>query len=188
MSRLVCLQMPFHNHHNIEHLSKFFMPERHLINVGLYPFINRCGLQICRRNIPIVQLLAIFAPWSTPAVRAIIGKIESGILPKLRDPMQAHLSDHLHRIVMTELTIENKVHDLEGIADLLEQPLDMLLDETKRWAQFHLAPVAILAPFGPSSSATGLLLGRRLPQRIGGLVNLFGHDRVRRAALDTQQR
>jgi hypothetical protein len=88
---------------------------------------------------------------------------------------------------MTEFTIENKVHDLEGIADLLEQPLDMLLDETKRWTQVHLAPVAILAPFGPSSSATGLLLGRRLPQRIGGLVHLLGQDRVRRAALDTQQ-
>src|SRR2546430_13398864 len=101
--------------------------------------------------------------------------------------MQAHLSYHLHRIVMTEFPIENKVHDLEGLADLLEQPLDMLLDETKRWTQFHLATVTILAPFRPSSSATGLLLGRLLPQRIGGLVNLFGYDRVRRTALDTQQ-
>ena len=102
--------------------------------------------------------------------------------------MQAHLSYHLHRIVMTEFTIENKVHDLEGIADLLEQPLDMLLDETKRRAQFYLTAVAILAPVRPSSSATGLCLGRLLDHRIGGLVHLLGHDRVRRAALDTQQR
>ena len=136
---------------------------------------------------PVINLLTILATWSPPTVRAIIGTIESGIMPKLRDQMQAHLSYHLHRIVMTEFTIENKVHDLEGIADLLEQPLDMLLDETKRWAQFHLARVAILAPLRPSSSATGLLLGRHLEQRIGGLVNLFGHYRVRRAALDTQQ-
>ena len=30
--------------------------------------------------------------------------------------MEAHLSDHLHGIVMTEFPIEQKVHDLEGIA------------------------------------------------------------------------
>src|SRR4029453_12191555 len=187
MSGLASLQIGFDDDDNIQHLGKLLMPERHLVNVGLYPFINRRGLQVCRRNIPIVQLLAIFAPWSTPTVRAIIGKIESGIIPQLRDQMQAHLSDHVHRIVMTELTIEKKVPDLEGIADLLKQPLDMLLDETKRWTQFHLATFTILAPFRPSSSATGLLLGWLLPHRLGGLVNLFGHYRVRRTALDTQQ-
>ena len=80
-----------------------------------------------------------------------------------------------------------KVHDLEGIADLREQPLDMLLDETKRRAQFHRATVAILAPLWPSSSAPGLRCGRLLHQRIGGLFHLLGYDRVRRAALDTQQ-
>jgi hypothetical protein len=187
MSGLVSLQICFDDDYNIKHLGKLLMPERHLVNVGLYPFINRRGLQVCRRNIPIVQLLAIFAPWSTPAVRAIIGKIESGILPKLRDQMQAHLSYHVHRIVMTELPIEQQVHDLEGLADLREPPLDMLVDETKRWTQFPRATVTILAPFRPSSSATGLLLGGLLNQRIGGLVNLFGHHRVRRATLDAEQ-
>ena len=42
------------------------------------------------------------------------------------------LVDHLHRIVMTQLTIKNKVHHLKRIANLLQQPLDVLLDETKR--------------------------------------------------------
>ena len=67
---------------------------------------------------PVINLLTILATWSTPTVRAIRGKIESGILPKLRDQMQAHLSYYVHRIAMTECTIENNVHDLEGIADL----------------------------------------------------------------------
>ena len=52
------------------------------------------------------------------------------------------------RIVMTQLTVKNKVHDLEGIANLLQQPLDVLLDKTQRWTERHLATVAILAPFG----------------------------------------
>ena len=52
-------------------------------------------------------------------------------MPKLRDQMQAHLSYHLHRIVMTEFTIENKVHHLEGLTNLLQQPLDVLLDKTQ---------------------------------------------------------
>jgi hypothetical protein len=60
--------------------------------------------------------------------------------------MQAHLSCHLQGIVMPKFTIEQKVHDLEGIADLLEQPLDMCLDETQRRAQFYRATVAILEP------------------------------------------
>ena len=68
----------------------------------------------------VINLLTVFAAQSTPTVRAIIGKIERGIIPQLRDQMEAHLSDHLHGIVMTEFTIEQKVHDLEGIADLLE--------------------------------------------------------------------
>ena len=126
----------------------------------------------------VIHLLTIFAAWSTPPVRAIIGKIERGIIPQLRDQMEAHLSDHLHGIVMTEFPIEQKVHDLEGIADLREQSLDMLLDETKRWAQFHRATVAILAPFGPSSLASRLLLWLVLHRRSAGLLNLFDQDRV----------
>jgi len=57
----------------------------------------------------VIHLLTIFAAWSTPTVRAIIGKIESGIIPKLRDQMEAHLSDHVHGIVMTEFPIEQKL-------------------------------------------------------------------------------
>src|SRR5215510_7118911 len=131
----------------------------------------------------VINLLTVLAARSTSTVRAIIGKIERGIIPQLRDQMETYLSDHLHGIVMTEFPIEQKVHDLDGIADLLEQPLNMLLDETQRRAQFYLATVAILAPWRPSSSATGLCLGRLLHHRIGGLVHLLGHDRVRRAAL-----
>jgi hypothetical protein len=47
--------------------------------------------------------------------------------------------------------------------------------------------VAILAPWRPSSAAPGLRLGRRWPQRRGGVCHLLGHDGVRRAALATQQ-
>ena len=82
--------------------------------------------------------------------------------------MEACLSDHLHGIVMTEFAIEQKVHDLEGIADLLEPPFVMLLDETKRRAQFYLATIAILAPWRPSSSATGLCLGWLCPNASAG--------------------
>src|SRR5437763_13637611 len=132
-----------------------------------------------------IHLLTIFAAWSTPPVRAIIGKIERGIIPQLRDQMEAHLSDHLHGIVMTEFPIEQKVHDLEGIADLREQSLDMLLDETKRRAQFHGATVAILAPLGPSSSAPRLRCGRLFPPRIRRLFHGLGHDRGSLAAAGT---
>ena len=135
----------------------------------------------------VIHLLTVFAAWSTPTVRAIIGKIERGIIPQLRDQMEAHLSHHVHGIVMTEFTIEQKVHDLTGIADLLEQPLDMHLDETKRRAQGYLATVAILAPWRPSSSATSLRLGRLLHQRLGGFFYLLGQDWVRCAAFNTQQ-
>ena len=83
MSRLVGLQIPFHNHHNIEHLSKLLMPESHLIQVGLSLFINRRGLQVCRWAILIVQLLALCAPWSTTGIRASIGEIQRRIMPQL---------------------------------------------------------------------------------------------------------
>ena len=127
----------------------------------------------------VIHLLTVLAARSTPTVRAIIGKRERGIISQLRDQMEAYLSDHLHGIVMTEFPIEQKVHDPEGSADLLEQPLDMPLDEPKRQAQFHRATVAILVPLRPSSSATSLRWGRLLPQRLGGLFNLLGQDWVR---------
>jgi hypothetical protein len=44
--------------------------------------------------------------------------------------MQTYLSDHLHRIVMTQLTIKNKVHHLASVANLLQQAFDVLLDKT----------------------------------------------------------
>src|SRR5215831_1349556 len=125
----------------------------------------------------VINLLTVFAARSTPTVRAIIRKIERGIIPQLRDQMEAHLSCHLQGIVMPEFPIEQKVHDLEGRADLLEHPLDLLLDETQRRAQFYLATVAILAPLRPSSLAPGLGLGRLLHRRLGGLYNWLSQDR-----------
>ena len=187
LSGLVGLQIGFDDDDNMQHLSKLLMPERHLVYLGLDLFIHCDGLQVGRWYMVGIHLLTIFATWSTPTVRALIGKIERGILPQLREQMAAHLSDHVHGIVMTAFPIAQKVHDREGIADLREQPLDMLLDATKRRAQCHRATVAILAPLWPSSSAPGLRFGRRVHQRRGGLCHLLGHDRVRRAALDTQQ-
>src|SRR3954447_10097119 len=97
---------------------------------------------------PIGELLAIFARWSTPRIGASIGKIQRRIMPKLRHQMQTHLSDHLHGIVMAQLTIKKKVYDLESITNLLQQALNVLLDKTQRWAESHLPTVAILAPLG----------------------------------------
>src|SRR4029434_10431568 len=105
--------------------------EEQLIKVVLYPLINRCGLQVCRRDIPIVELLAIFATWSMPCIRASIGKIQRRIIPQLRHQMQPYLSDHLQGIVMPQLPVKKKVHDLEGLTNLLQQPLDVLMDKTQ---------------------------------------------------------
>src|SRR4029450_2779623 len=101
--------------------------------------------------------------------------------------MQPHLSDHLHGIVMPQLTVKNKVHHLEGVSNLLQQALDVLLDKTERWAELHLPTVAILTPFGTPPLSTGLLLWLCLMHCLAGLLHLFGHDRVRRAAFDTEQ-
>src|SRR5215831_7048448 len=101
--------------------------------------------------------------------------------------MQTHLSDHLQSIVRTQLTIKNKVHDLASVTNLLQQALDVLLDKTERWAELHLPTVAILAPWGTSPLPPGLLRWLYLRCCLTGLLHLFGHDRVRRAALDTEQ-
>ena len=92
--------------------------------------------------------------------------------------MEARLAHHVHRIMMAQLTIKKKVYYLERIANLLQQPLNVLLDETQRRAELHLSTVAILAPFGPSSLASSLLPGLRLPRRSVGLLHLFDQDRV----------
>ena len=70
----------------------------------------------------VIYLLTIFAAWSTPTVRASIGKIERA--EYIAASRSDGLSHHLQGIVMTEFSIEQKVHNLEGIADLLEQPPD----------------------------------------------------------------
>ena len=132
------------------------------------------------------HLLTVFAVWSTPTVRPLIGTIESAIIPQLREQLEAPLFPHVPGIVMTELTIAQKGHDLAGLADLLEPPLDRLLDDTKRRAQCYLATMAMLAPWRPSSSARRLRLGRLLHHRIGGFCTLLGPAWGRRTAFDTQ--
>src|SRR5688572_6329557 len=101
--------------------------------------------------------------------------------------MQSDLSDHLHGIVIAQFTIKKKVHYLQGITNLCEHPLDMLLDETQRRTESHLPTVAILAPFGPSPLPTALLLWGLLHRSCSGLGHLFDQHRVRRAAFDTEQ-
>jgi len=88
---------------------------------------------------------------------------------------------------MPQLTVKDKIHHLAGIANVLQQPLDVVLNKTQRRAESHLATIAILAPFGTPSRATGLLLGALLNRRLTGLAHLFGHHRVRRATLDAEQ-
>src|SRR5262245_31296596 len=106
--------MCFDDDDHIQPLSKLLMPESHLVNLSLELLINGGEFQVGRRQMLVIHLLTILAAWAMPTVRAIIGQIERGIIPKLRDQMQAHLSDHMHRIVMTEFSIEQKVHDREG--------------------------------------------------------------------------
>src|SRR5215510_9511227 len=106
---------------------------------------------------PIVEPLAIFAMWSSPRVGASIGQIQRRIMPQLRHQMQTHLSDHLHGIIMTQLTVKNKVHYLASVTNLLQQALDVLLEKTERWAELHVPTVAILAPWGTSPLPLGLL-------------------------------
>jgi hypothetical protein len=101
--------------------------------------------------------------------------------------MQTHLSYHLQRIVMPKRTITDKRDDLEGLANLLQQPLDVCVDTTPRRTEGHLATMTILAAFGAPSRATGLLLRRRLTRGLAGLLNLFGHYWVRGATLDAEQ-
>src|SRR5215475_3107530 len=148
MSHLVSLHIRFHNHHNIEHLSKLFMPEGQLVNISLYLFINRRGLQVGSWYMPIVELLAIFTMWSSPRIWASIGQIQRRIMPQLRHQMQTYLSDHLQGIIMAQLTVKNKVHYLAGITNLLQQALDVLLEKTERRTERHVPTIAILAPWG----------------------------------------
>src|SRR5215472_19033983 len=128
---------------------------------------------------PIVELLAIFAMWSPPRIWASIGQIQRRIRPQLRHQMQTHLSDPLHGIMMTQLTIKNKVHHLASVTYLLQQALDVLLAKTERWAELHVPTVAILAPWGTSPLPLGLLRWLYLRCSLTGLLHLFGHDRVR---------
>ena len=65
-------QIRFHDHDNIEQIGKLFMPQRHLVNARLYIFVNRRGLQVLRRNVPVIKLLSILTAWTTPSIRAII--------------------------------------------------------------------------------------------------------------------
>ena len=44
MSRLVRVQMRFHEHHNVEQIGKRLMPESHLVDGGLDPVLDRRGL------------------------------------------------------------------------------------------------------------------------------------------------
>ena len=92
--------------------------------------------------------------------------------------MQPHLSYHLERIIMPELTINDKIEDLDGLANLLQQPLDVCLDKTQRRTERHLATMTILAAFGAPSQATGLLLRRRLPRSLAGLT--LSRDKLRK--------
>ena len=55
--------------------------------------------------------------------------------------MQAYLLHHLQGIIVTQLTVKDKIDHVEGIANLLQQPLDVTLNKTQRWAEVHLATI-----------------------------------------------
>jgi hypothetical protein len=65
--------------------------------------------------------------------------------------MQAHLLHHLQCIIVPQLTVKDKIDHIEGIANLLQQPLDVQLNKPQRWAEVYLATIAILAPFGTTA-------------------------------------
>src|SRR5687767_10697755 len=104
--------------------------------------------------------------------------------------MQTYLAYHLQCIMITQLTVKDKIDDLEGIFNLRQQLLDLFLYKTKRWAEVYLATIAVLAPFGTPARATRRLRFCRhgLNRHLHTLVHLFRHDGVRRAALGTEQR
>src|ERR671911_2549 len=103
--------------------------------------------------------------------------------------MQAHLLCHLQRIIVTKLTIKDKIDHAERIANLLQHLLHVRLNKTKRRAELYLATITILAPFGTPARATRRLRFRRrgLHRYLQTLVYLFSYHRIRGAMLYTEQ-
>jgi hypothetical protein len=96
------------------------MPQRHLVDVGLDPILDRRGLQRLGRQVAVIQLFALFATRSTARIRTLVGKIQGRIVTQLGHHMQTQWSHHVQGIVMAELAVKKAVHHLEMIANLLE--------------------------------------------------------------------
>src|SRR5439155_26289278 len=122
-SGLVGWQMGLDADDTMQPLGQLLRPERQVVYLGLARFRPYEGWPGGRGSRVVRPLLAIFAVWAPPPVRALIGQRASGMLPPRREQRLAPLSAHWPGIVRTACPLEQHVPAREGIAERRAPPL-----------------------------------------------------------------
>src|SRR5438132_9631484 len=82
-------------------------------------------------------------------------EIELGIVLHLGNNVQPHLSHHRGGESIAEMTVEDKVGDLEFLSDQIHHLLRLGQDALEFWGEGELGFVLVLAALGPSSGSLG---------------------------------
>ena len=109
----------------------------------------RAGLdQILFKDIALVDSFAVPFAASVLLLFAIVDKMQLRVTTQLGDQVQVALPHHLEDVVVTEVSIQRQMTNLNPVLEPGEQFLDHFLDAFQLFGQFHLGFVPVLAAFG----------------------------------------
>ncbi len=80
MSPFACCQNCFDDDDDIERLGEILVEHLDLVNVRPNPVFCRCGLQVLRRNVVVIDFVAIPLMGTVTGIRTLIAKLQRGIL------------------------------------------------------------------------------------------------------------
>ena len=65
-----------HEDHDIEPVGEFFVPNGQLVDGRMNVSVHGSGFETARRQVLIIELVAVLAPRAAPGVGAVIGPIQ----------------------------------------------------------------------------------------------------------------
>src|SRR3989442_2976933 len=90
----VCLR----NDDDIQRLREFLVEQLRLVQAGLDVPLHEGLFEIWLRDVVVMHLVAILAPWAPPSIRSCVGEVQRRIAPQLGNQVQMARQSHLHLI------------------------------------------------------------------------------------------
>jgi hypothetical protein len=117
-------QVRLHDDDDMQWLRELLMEHVHLVETGLYVPLYGGLLEVLRRDVVVIDLVAILAMGASPGRGIGVGEGQCRIVPQLGNQVEMALLRHVQGVVVAEVPVEHQVGQRDQPGDQVQQGVE----------------------------------------------------------------